>query len=405
MEYITRHIVKSLERFASSFPVVLVTGPRQVGKTTLLKHWNPDLAYITFDDPMELLSAKNDARTFMMMHVPPVIFDEIQYASELFSYIKIQVDDRNETGMYYLAGSQQFNMMQHVSESLAGRIGILHMLGLSIRERNADVFDEPFLPSLEYLQKRNPAKQTSIQDLWQMIYDGGFPSVVTGRTLAEDYYRSYVKTYIERDVRALTQIGDELQFLQFISVIASRTGQQLNYRDIARDTGISEPTVKKWLSVLVATGLVYLLRPYSTNVEKRVVKTPKVYFLDTGLAIWLTKWPTPETVAQGAMAGAFFETFVISEIYKSWINAGKEPPIYYYRDKDQKEIDLLLEVGGTLYPIEIKKTATPKKSDISAFSMLKRTHGRDIGSGAVVCPCDKLGILDTNVFTVPVFYI
>ncbi|NLK05034.1 MAG: ATP-binding protein, partial [Spirochaetales bacterium] len=279
-----------MQRFAASFPIVLVTGPRQVGKSTALHHSFPDIPYLTFDDPSQQLSVKQDPKTFLNMHQSPRIFDEVQYIPELFPYLKMDVDSRGEQGMYYLTGSQQFSMMQRVSESLAGRIGILQLLGISLRERFGDSLYSPFIPTREFIQERKSPNSCPAPKLWEYIHQGSFPVIVTKQVQAEDYYGSYVKTYLERDVRLLAQVGDELQFLQFLTVVASRTGQLLNYSDLAKEVGITGPTAKRWVSILVSTGLVYLLKPYATNVEKQVVKTPKLYFLDTGLACWLTKW-------------------------------------------------------------------------------------------------------------------
>ena len=242
-------------------------------------------------------------------------------------------------------------------------------------------------------------------EIWKSIHRGSYPAVVTGFSKQKAFYDSYIRTYIERDVRALSQVGDELQFMQFVSIVASRTGQMVNYRDIARDVQTSEPTAKKWLSILVTSGLVYLLPPFSVNVEKRVVKTPKMYFLDTGLAAYLTKWTSPDVLRQGAAAGAFFETFVIAEILKSYYHAGIEPSLYYYRDKDMKEIDLLIMENGTLYPLEIKMTATPKPGDAAAFRVLNAVKGFKIGSGGLICSADSLGILDKDRYIIPVSFL
>jgi predicted AAA+ superfamily ATPase len=408
MEFIKRHAEKALSRLTESFPVVLVTGPRQVGKTTLLQNVpaTKKLPYISFDKPSEVLSAKTDPETFLALHTPPIVFDEIQYVPDLFPYLKIMADTKRTKGMYYLTGSQQFHLMKNVSESLAGRIGILHLLGLSLRESGGDSFAQPFIPTPDYLKTRNKnARAYTPVELWKIIHCGSFPAVVSGYSRREAFYDTYIKTYVERDVRALAQVGDELQFIQFITVVASRTGQMLNYRDMSRDVGISEPTAKKWLSILVTSGLVYLLPPYSANVGKRVVKTPKLYFLDTGLAAYLTKWTSPDVLASGAMAGAFFETFVIAEILKSYYNAGIEGALFYYRDKDQKEIDLLIMENGFLHPIEIKKTATPKKQDAAVFRVLDSVTGVQPGCGGVICMSTALGILDKDRYAIPVGFI
>lgn len=405
MNYIIRHSENTLKRLEKSFPVVLVTGPRQVGKTTLLQEStkNRNVNYLTFDDPSNIMAAREDAKTFLNLNRTPIIFDEIQYIPELFPYIKMQVDVARQKGMYYLTGSQQFHLMNNVSESLSGRIGILNLLGLSLRERQGDIFDEPFLPTNEFIYKRNEHScNLNSDDIWKTIFEGSFPEIVSGVTLPKDFYLGYIKTYVERDVRALTQVADELQFISFITIVASRTSQLLNYRDLANETGISEPTAKKWLSILITSGLVYLLQPYHNNIEKRVYKTPKMYFLDTGLAAHLTKWTNPEVIWSGAMAGAFFETFIVSEVLKSYYNAGIEPPIYFYRDKDMKEIDLIFEQNGTLYPVEIKKKTMPDKNDIKTFSILEKVTKQPIGNGAVICMAEKIGIIKKNVYSIPV---
>jgi predicted AAA+ superfamily ATPase len=406
--FIKRHAEKALSELVRSFPVVLVTGPRQIGKSTLLLNTprTEKKPYISFDDMTETNAAKADAKTFLSLHRPPVIFDEIQYVPELFPYIKLNVDRNKKKGMYFLTGSQQFHLMKNVSESLVGRIGILQLMGLSMREIGGDTYTKPFLPVTRYLMTREKnAQKYSAAEIWKTIHTGSFPAVVTGYSKQKAFFDSYIRTYIERDVRVLAHVGDELQFMQFVTIVASRTGQMLNYHDITRDVQISEPTAKKWLSILVTSGLVYLLPSFSMNVEKRVVKTPKLYFLDTGLAAYLTKWTSPDVLQQGAAAGAFFETFVIAEILKSYYNTGREPALYYYRDKDKKEVDLLIMENGVLYPLEIKMTATPKINDIAAFRTLKAVKGLKIGSGGVICTAESLGILAKDQYSIPVSYL
>jgi hypothetical protein len=406
--FVKRHAEKALSDLTLSFPVILVTGPRQIGKSTLLQNApiTSKLPYLSFDDTSEITAVKTDPKTFLTLHPAPVVFDEIQYTPELFPYLKMEADKNKKKGLYFLTGSQQFSLMKNVSESLTGRIGILQLMGLSMREMGGEKFDRPFIPTMEYFAERKKSvKNCSADEIWKMIHTGSFPAVVTGYSKQKAFFDSYVRTYIERDVRALAQVGDELTFMQFIAVAANRTGQMLNYRDMARDVQISEPTAKKWLSILVTSGLVYLLPPFSMNVEKRVVKTPKLIFLDTGLAAYLTKWTSPDVLRQGAAAGAFFESFIISEILKSYYNSGTEPALFYYRDKDFKEIDLLILENGTLYPLEIKKTATPKPDDVTPFKVLNSIKKLKIGSGGLICTCSSLGILDKDRYSIPATFV
>jgi len=406
--FIRRHAENALSELVLSFPVILVTGPRQIGKSTLLQTAKKTgkFPYVTFDDASEITAVKTDPKGFLSLHKPPVIFDEVQYVPELFPYLKMEADKNKKKGMYFLTGSQQFHLMKNVSESLAGRIGIIQLMGLSAREIAGEGWTRPFIPTAEYLTARKKgARIYSAAEIWKMIHTGSFPVVVTGYSKQKAFYDSYIRSYIERDVRILAQVGDELAFMQFITVAANRTGQMLNYRDMARDVQISEPTAKKWLSILVTSGLVYLLPPFSMNVEKRVVKTPKLYFLDTGLAAYLTKWSSPDVLRSGAAAGAFFETFVISEILKSYYHNGTEPALFYYRDKDAKEIDLLLVENGALHPLEIKMTSTPKESDAAAFRVLKAVKGLSIGTGGLICAGDSLGILDKDRYIIPVSFL
>ena len=413
MDFIIRHAEKTIERLSSSFPAVLIMGARQTGKTTLLKKStdSKNIQYLTFDDPLEEESARNDPQTFLEFHPFPFIFDEIQYIPDLFRYLKIQIDKNRQNSMYFLTGSQQFKLMENASESLSGRIGIVQLYPLSAREIRGEEFSENFIPSKDFIIKRNfhfKQNDFSIKKTWQLIYTGGYPEVVKGNVQSKDFYANYLKTYIERDIRKLAQVANELQFLQFISIVASRTGQLVNYSDISKDCGISEVTAKKWLSLLVSSGLVYLLQPYSNNIEKRVVKTPKLYFMDTGLAAYLTRWSNPEVMQSGAMSGAFFETYVISEIIKSFSNNGEEPPIYFYRDKDKYEIDLLIEQNNILFPIEIKKTASPSSEDAKNFFITNRIKNCEIAQGIIICNCSQILNVknkDSSVLAVPVEFI
>ena len=405
--YIYRHIEEPVTKISKMFGAVLITGPRQVGKTTLLKRIAKNITYVTLDDPIMISSAKEHAGTFFKDNPPPIFVDEIQYAPNLFPYIKMIIDSEHKKGQFYLSGSQLFVMMKNVTESLAGRLGIIELLGLSLREIAGVRFNEPFIPTDEYFTaRRKDIKEISYKDIWNIIYKGSMPQMYAESDVDWTFfYGSYVKTYVERDVRDLTQIGDESKFIKFMTVIAASTGQLLNLASVARDVNISAPTAERWLSILQTSRIVYLLQPYHNNLIKRAVKTPKVYFLDTGLAAYLTKWNTPEVLQNGAMAGAFFETFVIAEIIKSYLNKGKDISLYFYRDKDMNKIDLLILENGTLYPIEIKKHADPSKRDISAFRVLDNIPNIKRGKGGVVCMYDNLITLSNEDMVIPVKYL
>ena len=400
-----RHAEETVRKLASMFGAVLVTGARQVGKTTLLMEVAKDAGYVTLDDPIMLATAKDLGGTFFKDNPPPVFVDEIQYAANLFPHIKIILDRDKKKGQFFLSGSQQFHMMKNITESLAGRLGIVSLPGLSLRELHNSFFYEPFIPTDEYFSRRREyAASVTYNEIWKTIQRGFMPELCANPEFDwRVYYAAYVKTYIERDVRDLTQVGDELKFVQLMTVAASHTGRLLNLASIARDVGISQPTAERWLSVMVTSDLVYLLRPYHNNITKRTVKTPKLYFLDTGLAAYLTRWNTSDVLKNGAMAGAFFETFVISEIIKSYANMGiLDYPLYYYRDRDGNEIDLLISEGNTLHPIEIKKHADPDKSDVAKFDILDKISGVIRGQGGVVCMYDNLVTIRGNDKIVPV---
>jgi predicted AAA+ superfamily ATPase len=370
---------------------VLVTGARQTGKTTLLKENADGSGIISFDDYIQYSAVKQDAIGFVKSLTPPVILDEVQYAPEVFRPLKLCIDNEQINGAYLMTGSQKFELMKGVSESLAGRIGILTLLGLSEREINGIDFTTPFLPASEYINsRRSTAVPISTSDLWVRIQRGSFPKLYADMKIEPyEFYSAYVTTYIERDVRALSQVGDELTFMQFLTACAARTASILNLSDICKDVGISSPTAKRWLSILQASGIVYLLQPFSLNVSARVIKTPKLYFLDTGLTAYLCKWLTPATLENGAMSGAFFETYVVGEIIKSYRNAGMEPPIYYYRDVDKREVDVLFYLDGSLHPLEIKKTASPNVYDAKHFEVLNRIETVNIQQGGIVCMYDN----------------
>ena len=400
-----RHADETIRKLSKMFGAVLVTGARQVGKTTLLQEIAGNIGYVTLDDKIQLVSAIEQSGTFFKDNPPPVFVDEVQHAPNLFPQIKIILDKEKKKGQFYLSGSQQFEMMKNVSESLAGRLGILNLPGLSLRELYGISFREPFLPTDDFFTNRQKEKaDIPYADVWNIIHRGSYPELCANSDYDwQMFYASYVRTYIERDVRDLAQVGDEVKFTQFMVVAASCTGQLLNLASLARDVGISQPTAERWLSILVASNLVFLLRPYHNNITKRTVKTPKLYFLDVGLAAYLTRWNTPEVLKNGAMAGAFFETFVIGEIIKSYVNQGiLDLPLYFYRDRDGNEIDLLIENSGTLYPIEIKKHADPKKSDIEKFPLLDKIPNIKRGEGGVVCLYDNLVTLHGDDKVIPI---
>lgn len=406
--YIKRHAEKTVEQLSKMFGAVLVAGPWQVGKTTMLEKLTGDINKVTLDDPIIRAGAEEESGTFFKDNPPPVFVDEIQKAPKLFEQIKMILDRDRKKGQFFMCGSQQFKMMKGVSESLAGRIGLVTLLGLSLRENYGVDFDVPFIPTDEYFtERKNNLANISYDDVWNIIHRGSMPELRKNPDFDwQMFYGAYVRTYIDRDVRELSEIGDTVKFTRFMVAAAASTGQLLNLASLARDVGISQPTAERWLSILVASNIVYLLQPYSNNITKRAVKTPKLYFLDTGLAAYLTKWNTPDVLKNGAMAGAFFETFVVSEIIKSYYNRGiLELPIYFYRDKDMREIDLLIEDGGVLYPLEMKKHADPSKKDIDAFSVLDKIPGVKRGSGGVICLYDKLISLQSDDKIIPINYL
>lgn len=405
--YITRHMEKPVMELNEQYPVLLLTGPRQVGKTTMLEHLieveGKGRKKVSLDDLTLRELAKTDPKMFFQLYQPPLLIDEVQYAPELFPYIKIMVDERHQPGDFWMTGSQLFKMMEGVQESLAGRVALLHLSPLSQSEIMKRPPEPPFSLELPLLSERQNGRQMlNTPEVFQRIHQGGMPALVTGTySNASIFYSSYIDTYMERDVRRLSNDIDSLKFLRFLRSVAARTSQQVNYKGIADDAEIDQTTAKNWLHVLEALGIIFLLEPYSNNVLKRTVSTPKLYFYDSGIVCYLTRWSSPETAMEGAMSGALLENYTVAEIIKTYQNAGQEPFLYYYRDKDAREIDLILERDGKLFPIEIKKMASPPKKLTKVFDLIDKSPLQR-GTGAILCMADQLGAFDQNNLIVPI---
>ena len=397
-----RTLKQSILELSAMFPVVMVTGPRQVGKSTLLeacaKEESTPRRYVTLDDYNARDLAVNDPALFLQQYQAPVIIDEIQYAPELLSGIKVDADRHKQPGRYWLTGSQKFALMKGVTESLVGRVGLLDMLGLSQAELTGRAQTSlPFVPrapavASNYIEP--PAsialdRSSMLDAVYDRIWLGAFPRLnQLGPKSRDTFYRSYVQTYIERDVQDVLQVTDHISFNRFLSMVAANTGQLLNQAGLARDVGVDNKTIKSWLSILETSGLIYLLQPFFSNLNKRIVKAPKLYFLDTGLAAYLTRWPDSSSLQAGMMSGAILETWVVTEIIKSYWHNAKEAPLFYYRDSDMREVDLLIESGDTLFPVEIKRTATPTRQACRPFPVIE-TLGKKQGRGAVICLVDE----------------
>ena len=405
--YITRHMEKPVMELNEQYPVLLLTGPRQVGKTTMLEHLieveGKGRKKVSLDDLTLRELAKTDPKMFFQLYQPPLLIDEVQYAPELFPYIKIMVDERHQPGDFWLTGSQLFKMMEGVQESLAGRVALLHLSPLSQSEIMKRPPEPPFSLELPLLSERQNGRQMlNTPEVFQRIHQGGMPALVTGTySNASIFYSSYIDTYMERDVRRLSNDIDSLKFLRFLRSVAARTSQQVNYKGIADDAEIDQTTAKNWLHVLEARGIIFLLELYFIILLIRTLSTPKLYFYDSGIVCYLTRWSSPETAMEGAMSGALLENYTVAEIIKTYQNAGQEPFLYYYRDKDAREIDLILERDGKLFPIEIKKMASPPKKLTKVFDLIDKSPLQR-GTGAILCMADQLGAFDQNNLIVPI---
>ena len=415
--YIKRSMENQLTKLSESFPIVMITGPRQVGKTTLLNSMKEsskkNINYVTLDNLSARALAIEDPEMFLDKYKTPLIIDEFQYAPNLLSYIKIIVDKKRqehlknnnvqETGLFYLTGSQVFHTMKNISESLAGRVGILELYTFSNREIE-NKKDELFLPKLEILEKREKGNRLKVDEVYEKILKGQYPELFSNDKIeSRMFFETYIKTYIERDIRELISVKDETKFLKFIESVAVRTAQELNINDIANSIEINNHTAQDWLSILVSTGLVYLLQPYSNNNVARIIKRPKMYFTDTGLACFLAGYMDSITLEKSAFNGPIFETYVITEIIKSYANNGMDARkyLYYYRDNNGKEIDLLIFYNNMVYPLEIKKSCNPGKQAIKNFDVVEK-FGVNIGNGGVICMAKELFPLDRNNNLIPI---
>ena len=393
-----REAKKIIDEINNNFKILLVTGPRQVGKTTLLLSLKPkNMEYVSLDDEVLRNQANKEPRLFLEEHPYPLLIDEAQYAPNLFTYLKMKVDEVEEYGMYWLTGSQQFHLMKKASESLAGRIGIINLNSFTYSEIKQNTNKTLFDPT--DLKKAPPIEAN---ELFEIIYKGGMPELYKNKNLKRElYFQSYIDTYISRDVREITEIGNLEAFKKFIVSVASRTGEQLNYTALALDAGVTVPTSKAWLSILVSSGLVYLLEPYLSSELKRLTHIPKIIFMDTGLACFLAGWESAKELQLSSNADHYLETFIVSEIIKSYNARGIKPNISYYRDKEKNEIDLILYKNNTLYPFEIKKTASPNKTMIKNFEKLNQSK-KNIGTGGIICFYDKLLKLDEKNYIIPI---
>lgn len=410
MAYIERAITPILKNRITSSKCTLITGARQVGKSTLVKHEFTEYNRANFDDRLTRLQAKEEPKLFFINHPCPLFIDEVQKESSILEDIKLIVDESDERGMFFLSGSQKLELMKGMSETLAGRVSISELSGLSLREIYGVKFNKHFIPSNSYIEEREKDMKP-YRDIWEIIHKGSYPELYDIERDWQEYYSSYVATYLERDINELIST-DSMTFTKFLTAVAARTGELLNYANLAGEVGVSEPTIKKWISILERTGIVYILQPYSASALKRAVRTPKIYFRDTGLACYLTRWLTADALKCSAVAGNMFETFVVSEILKSYTNEGKDYRfnIFYYRGRDksasgESEIDLVIEEDGILYPVEIKMSGNPKANMAAANPVLDKVEGKTRGLGVILCLIDKKTYLRENLVALPIEYI
>ena len=410
MAYIERAITSVLKKRVTTSKCLLLTGARQVGKSTLVKHVFPEFHRANFDDRLTRLQAREEPKLFFLNNPRPLFIDEVQKEKSILEEIKQIVDDSDQRGEFILSGSQKLELMKGVSESLAGRVSVMELTGLSLREIKGISFNHHFIPSEEYLREREKELRP-YSNIWKIIHKGSYPELYDVDRDWQDYYSSYVATYLERDINELIA-ADSLTFTKFMTSVAARTGEMLNYANIAGEVGVSEPTIKNWISVLERTGIVYILQPYSSSALTRAIKTPKIYFRDTGLACYLTRWLSPETLMNSAVAGNMFETFVVSEILKSYSNEGRDYrfSIFYYRGKDKRssgenEIDLVIQEDGKLYPVEIKMTGNPKADMGAANQVLDKIPDKKRGTGVILCLINKKTYLRENLIALPIEYI